>query len=62
MSQAFVTCPETSEFIYVGLDLEWTGLDCLDIGEQTIDCPRCGGVHKWSKDDLVLSADGGGDC
>jgi len=60
MSQAFVTCPETNAFVYVGLNLEWIGLDCLDIGEQTIECPVCGHVHKWSKEDLVLRADGGG--
>ena len=60
MSQAFLTCPETNAFVYVGLNLEWIGLDCLDIGEQTIECPECGQIHRWSKDDLVLRADGGG--
>ena len=60
MSQAFVTCPETNAFVYVGLNLEWIGLDCLDIGEQTIECPVCGQLHKYSKEDLVLRADGGG--
>ena len=59
MSQAFVTCPKTNGFVYVGLNLEWTALDCLDIGEQTIDCPESGQVHTWSKEDLILRADGG---
>ena len=60
MSQAYVTCPETNAYVYVGLNLEWIGLDCLDIGEQTIECPKCGKVHHYSKEDLVLRADGGG--
>jgi len=60
MSQAFVTCPETDKPVYVGLNLEWSVLDWLQIGEQEIECPVCGHIHRWSKDDVVLRADGGG--
>ncbi len=59
MSQAFIICPETARHVYVGLNLEWPQVDLLDI-DETIDCPECGGQHHWTKDDIILRADGGG--
>ena len=61
MSQAFIVCPKTSKFVYVGLNLEWNDLDALDIGDQEVACPACGETHPWNKDDLTLRSDGSGD-
>jgi hypothetical protein len=62
MSQAFIICPETEQhaYVYVGLNFEWLQIESLGIDEQTIDCPKCGGQHQWTKEDIILRADGGG--
>ncbi|MBT5048738.1 MAG: hypothetical protein HOM58_09560 [Rhodospirillaceae bacterium] len=60
MSQAFVPCPETGTWVYVGLNLEWIGLDTLEIGPQETKCPTCGKIHAWSAEDVVLRSDGSG--
>lgn len=60
MSQMFISCPETGQPVYVGLNFEWLQLEAVEIEEATIVCPRCGGVHSWDKDDVDLRADGGG--
>lgn len=60
MSQAFVACPETGAWVYVGLNLEWLGLDTLEIGTHETKCPICGKTHEWSADDIVLRSDGAG--
>ena len=61
MSQAFILCPETRNYAYVGLNLEWTEAEVLQIGEQEIVCPHCGKAHLWTADELILRSDGGGD-
>ncbi len=61
MSQAFIICPESEKYIYVGLNLEWREVDGLELGEQSSDCPHCGAIHTWTRDDVVLRADGAGD-
>lgn len=60
MSQAFIRCPNSDKFVYVGLNLEWPELDALQIGEQETECPICGETHTWSKADLLLRSDGSG--
>lgn len=61
MSQAFIRCPATGREVYVGLNLDWFDVDALELGEQETRCPECGETHCWTKDDLTLRADGGGD-
>ena len=61
MSQAFIVCPDSRKFVYVGLNLEWLDLESLEIGDQELTCRACGKVHVWNKDDLVLRSDGSGD-
>ena len=61
MSQAYIHCPNTGKDVYVGLNLEWSQLDSLELPPQEIACPRCGGSHRFSKDDVTLRADGAGD-
>ena len=58
MSQAFIRCPNSEEYVYVGLNLEWPELQSLQLGEQEMKCPDCGEVHVWTKDDLLLRSDG----
>lgn len=60
MSQAFISCPNTGRYVYVGLDIEWLALEGAEIEDQEIECPACGERHHWTKKDLVLRADGGG--
>lgn len=60
MSQAFILCPNSDEYVYVGLNLEWLELEALELGEQEIDCPICGETHIWNKTDLTLRSDGSG--
>ena len=60
MSQAFIRCPKTEKFVYVGLNLEWPELESLELGEQTLTCPACGETHAWSKADVTLRSDGSG--
>lgn len=60
VSQAFVFCPETGNLVYTGLNLEWFGLDTLEIGKQEFICPQCGKRHDWTADDLILRSDGAG--
>jgi hypothetical protein len=63
MSQAFILCPVSEKYVYVGLNLEWLEVDGLELelGEQEIGCRHCGKSHVWNKDQLVLRSDGGGD-
>lgn len=60
MSQAFIRCPNSEKYVYVGLNLEWLDLETLDLGEQELTCPVCGKIHVWNKDDLTLRSDGSG--
>ncbi len=60
MSQAFIVCPNSEKYVYVGLNLEWLELETLEIGDQTLTCPVCGETHVWNKDDLLLRSDGSG--
>jgi len=60
MSQAFITCPETGKPVYVGINTEWLQLTSVTPGEQTIDCPECGQRHRWTKEEIILRADGAG--
>ena len=60
MSQAFIRCPNSDKYVYVGLNLEWLELEALDLGEQETLCPVCGETHVWNKADLVLRSDGSG--
>ncbi len=60
MSQAFIRCPNSDKYVYVGLNLEWLELEALDLGEQETRCPVCGENHIWNKADLVLRSDGSG--
>ena len=60
MSQAFILCPTTKEFVYVGLNLEWLNIDTIELVEQTLSCPLCGQDHVWNQEDLTLRADGAG--
>ena len=61
MSQAYINCPKTKKDIYVGLNLEWSQLDSLELPPQEITCPQCGETHEFSKQDVILRADGAGD-
>jgi hypothetical protein len=60
MAQAFILCPNTGKYVYVGMNLEWLDIETLEIGDDELDCPECGETHPWGKDDLTLRADGGG--
>jgi hypothetical protein len=60
MSQAFILCPASEKFIYVGLNLEWLEVGSLDLGDQEIDCPHCGASHVWNRDEVLLRSDGAG--
>lgn len=63
MSQAFMNCPATGKPVYVGLNMEWGELECLD--PSAVDCnipkcPHCGQAHRFEKNDLYLRTDGAG--
>ena len=63
MSQALMKCPNTAKPLYVGLNLEWGELECLDlvaVDQQVSNCPHCGQTHRFEKNDLFLRADGAG--
>ncbi len=60
MSQAYISCPKTRREVYVGLNVEWLQLDSLGNQTEEIECPHCGKTHKYSKQDLLLRADGAG--
>ena len=60
MSQAFIACPTTRREVYVGINVEWLQLDNLSTREREIDCPHCGESHAFTKNDLLLRADGAG--
>ncbi len=60
MSQAYIQCPETEQFVYVGLNFEWLQLESMEFGEQTLDCRKCGHSHIWTKQDVILRVDCGG--
>lgn len=58
MSQAFILCPNSHKYIYVGLNLEWLELESLELGDQELTCPKCGEIHVWDKHDVTLRSDG----
>ncbi|MEQ9639671.1 MAG: hypothetical protein RIM84_06555 [Alphaproteobacteria bacterium] len=60
MSQAYISCPTTRREVYVGLNVEWLQLDSLSSQTERIECPHCGKTHEFSKQDLLLRADGAG--
>jgi uncharacterized protein YbaR (Trm112 family) len=60
MAQAFILCPTTKNYVYVGMNLEWLDLETLALKDEELTCPQCGEKHVWNKDDLTLRADGGG--
>jgi len=60
MAQAFILCPKTTDYVYVGLNLEWLDLETMTLEDEELVCPRCGEKHVWNKDDLTLRSDGGG--
>lgn len=60
MPRLMITCPETGKPVYTRLNFNWTTFESTRIGEQTVDCPKCGDVHRWRRQDAYLEEDGGG--
>jgi endogenous inhibitor of DNA gyrase (YacG/DUF329 family) len=60
MPRLMITCPETGKPVYTHFNFNWTTLDSARIGEQTVQCPKCGDVHSWRREDAYLEEDGGG--
>lgn len=60
MARAMIICPETGKAIYTHLNFSWNTFDTTRIGEQSIQCPKCGKVHTWRREDAYLEEDGRG--
>ena len=59
MPQLFIICPNTEKEVYIGLNMDWFAFDSYNLGEQSLECPRCHETHTWTKDDVQLRSDGG---
>ncbi len=60
MAQVLIKCPNTDKEVYTGLNMSWSELDSVELGEQVFRCPRCRETHTWEKEDAWLREDGGG--
>ena len=50
-----IKCPETDQEVPIGIRLDLHTLDKLPVDCASIECPACGKMHKWSKDNAFLS-------
>ena len=44
MPQLFIICPNTEKEVYTGLNMDWFAFDSYNLGEQSLECPRC--LHR----------------
>jgi hypothetical protein len=59
MSVIVTKCPVSEIVVSTGIEIERTTFDALPNIGSPLNCPVCGGVHVWSKNDAWLSDDGG---
>ncbi|MBI1180475.1 MAG: hypothetical protein GC201_07935 [Alphaproteobacteria bacterium] len=61
MPRVMIECPETHRMIYTGVNLNWNSFEGAKIGEQTVPCPACGAVHRWTRADATIDEVGTAD-
>ncbi len=61
MARVMISCPETGKPVYTHLNYDWEAFERTRIGERSIECPKCGKVHRWRWADADLDEDGAGD-
>jgi hypothetical protein len=49
-----IECPATHKMVYTGVNLNWNSFEATKIGEQSVPCPRCGEVHRWTRADAII--------
>jgi hypothetical protein len=50
-----ITCPRTREPVATGLVLDTQAFIWASLREQRIRCPRCGKIHRWTREGAYLA-------
>jgi hypothetical protein len=54
MARLMITCPNTGEPVFTGIDLPESVLESAELRDNGVGCPHCGQTHVWSKEDAYL--------
>jgi len=57
MAHVMITCPETGEAVWTGLDINEQSWESISLAKEKFICPACLNSHTWDKDDAFLSDD-----
>ena len=53
MAMLEIKCPRTGKPVPTGIDASASAYPTLTIKNSRIGCPHCGGMHTWSKQDVI---------
>ena len=54
LKSLLVRCPSTAKLTYTGQTVEEKEWPSTKMKPQKFTCAHCGGVHSWTKSDVVL--------
>jgi hypothetical protein len=54
LKSLLVRCPSTSKLTDTGQTIEEARWATAKVKTQKFTCAHCGGVHSWSKEDVIL--------
>ena len=54
MAKVCIKCPQTGKLIPTGWDIDRTSFETMSITDCKIQCPACGQMHRWSKEDAIF--------
>jgi hypothetical protein len=52
-----IRCPATGKPISIGITTTKESFENSEYQNNSVGCPHCGQVHRWSKEDAYLAAD-----
>lgn len=57
MPQLLIDCPETLLPVKTGMSVSRESFDTVTLKNNATDCPHCGQMHRWDKEDAYFKGD-----
>lgn len=60
MPELLITCPKTGKPVATGFNMDEDALASNSFINNSVECPECGMIHEWNKEDAYFAKDVGG--